>query len=98
MDWFDLDGDPGLQRERTALGWQRTGLTALGVTAVFVRTRFDHLDRTAALMIVLSILVVLAVLLAAFHGPGRRDGRAAAALSALIVAIAVAQVTAVVLD
>jgi uncharacterized membrane protein YidH (DUF202 family) len=64
--------DPGLQHERTALAWQRTGLSAAVVGVLLVRT---GIVREAPLQIVagscLGAVMVLAVLASRTAGSTR---------------------------
>ena len=87
--------DNGLQFERTALGWRRTGLAAAGVTGVFLRSRIEDLNAAAALSIALAGAVVLVILAVVVRQPARRDGRIAAVLAGLVAVIAVAQLAAI---
>lgn len=96
--WSDLDTDPGLQRERTALGWRRTGLAGVALVGVFVRARIERFDRMAMMLVALSATVMLALLWVCYHGSVRRDGRVPAGMAGLIVTIALAQLAAVALD
>lgn len=88
---------PGTQRERTDLGWRRTGLAAAGVTLVFVHAHIDHLDAAAVVAIALALAVVLAVLVVCARRPATTDGKVSAAVALLVALIAVAQLATIVL-
>ena len=93
----EFQSDRGLQVERTELGWRRTGLAAAGLTGVFLRARIDELDAAAAVTIALCGAVVLAILVVVLRLPSKRDGRISALITALVAAIAFAQLAAVAL-
>lgn len=88
----------GTQRERTELGWRRTGLAAAALTGVFVRSRIEKLDAVAIAMIVISAAVVLIVVSVCYRRPSTTDGRVSAVIAALVAAIAAAQLAAIALS
>jgi uncharacterized membrane protein YidH (DUF202 family) len=90
----DVD-DRGLQHERTELGWRRTGLAAAALTVGFVRVHINELDATAVASVAFAGAIVLVILAVVVRAPSRRDGRIPAALTALVAAIAVAQLAAI---
>ena len=87
--------DRGLQHERTELGWRRTGLAAAALTVGFVRVHINELDATAVASVAFAGAIVLVILTVVVRLPSRRDGRIPAALTALVAAIAVAQLAAI---
>lgn len=76
--------DPGLQPERTALAWQRTGLSA-GVAAVLL---FRSGVRQGSLFGVLAAGCALAVLVLAWGMARRRGNRGAPRWMLLAAAVA----------
>ena len=86
----------GTARERTELGWRRTGLAAAALTGVFVRSHVDRLDAVAVTVIALSAAVVLIVLVVSYLRPATTDGRVSAAVAALTGVIAAAQLATIV--
>jgi len=87
----------GTARERTELGWRRTGLAAAALTGVFVRSHVDRIDAVAVAVIVLSAAAVLVVLAVSYRRPATTDGRVPAAVAALTGVIAAAQLASIVL-
>lgn len=86
----------GTARERTELGWRRTGLAAAALTGVFVRSHVDRLDALGVTVIALSAAVVLVVLVVSYLRPAITDGRVPAAVAALTGVIAAAQLATIV--
>ncbi|MEO7069756.1 MAG: DUF202 domain-containing protein [Nostocoides sp.] len=84
----------GLQAERTALAWQRTGLSLIGAALVMARLAFDSLGALAVVGAATSIALSGAVLHAKMGHRARRTGvvdgvlgggRAAACITASVV-------------
>ncbi|MEV6825141.1 DUF202 domain-containing protein [Amycolatopsis sp. NPDC051102] len=61
--------DPGLQPERTALAWQRTGLTAAVAGVLLLRTGVQ----TGSVVATVAGCSATGVLLLAWHAARRRD-------------------------
>jgi len=87
----------GAARERTELGWRRTGLAAAALTGLFVRSHVDRIDAVAVTVILLSAAVVLVVLAVSYRRPATTDGRVPAAVAMLTGVIAAAQLATIVL-
>jgi uncharacterized membrane protein YidH (DUF202 family) len=95
----------GLQNERTALAWNRTGLALLGVAAVVVRLRLERPGVLAMITVAVCTLLCLGVLIASIrryraahtHPAGRSgiDARLPTAVVALIVVLAVIELVAI---
>lgn len=84
----ELEADPGLQLQRTALAWQRTALAAAGA-ALVTALAWARLGSVEATVLALALSAVPAAV-------GRRRGRArtehgrmARALLALVAVVAV---------
>ena len=105
----DLDPwDAGVQNERTALAWQRTGLALFGATIVAARLGMRHWPVATVLALAPSLLLsVVMMRLASLryrraqaalhdqrHGPGGRLPFAAAAAVTLLGLAALAAVVA----
>jgi putative membrane protein len=77
MTSSDLDPwDAGVQNERTALAWQRTGLALFGVTLVAGRLGAGHWPVATAVALAPTLLLSVALMWLS----GRRYRRAQAAL------------------
>jgi uncharacterized membrane protein YidH (DUF202 family) len=96
---------PGLQNERTALSWQRTALAVLAGSAVITRLTLNRLGPFALLSVVVAAPVCVWILIESRrryeHDAGpqararSRGGRAHAALTIAIMAIAATQLAAI---
>lgn len=94
----------GLQNERTALAWNRTGLALLGLAAVVIRLRLEVPGVLAIITVMVCALLATAVLVAGIRryrvahahpaGRARIDARVPTAVVALIVVLAVVELVA----
>jgi len=97
------DAPPAVSGDRTVLAWQRTAFSLLAGAAVLSRLTGDRLGTAALAGLGVTALLVLWVLVAGAAGTRgqtpadvrARDGRAAAALSAGIVAVGLTELAAV---
>ncbi|MEA3077546.1 MAG: hypothetical protein QOF60_2454 [Actinomycetota bacterium] len=64
--------DPGMAEERTALAWNRTGLSSLAAAGVALKVFWGRSPAGVALA---GLLVVMGVVA---YGAGRREGRSTA--------------------
>lgn len=96
--------DPGVSNERTALAWQRTGLSILASAAIVARLTWSELGVLAAVLLGGSVLLSGWVFWESraryAHDAGTqaragaRGGRAPAAIVAAFALIAMAELTA----
>ncbi|HCT78386.1 MAG TPA: hypothetical protein DGT23_17770 [Micromonosporaceae bacterium] len=96
----------GLQNERTALAWNRTGLALLGLAAVVIRMRLDGPGVLAIITVVVCGLLALGVLAggigryrAARSHPGGRagiDARLPMTVVAFVVVLAVVELVGII--
>jgi uncharacterized membrane protein YidH (DUF202 family) len=89
--------DPGTAGARTALAWQRTALTVLAGALVLSRLTLDALGPAAFVVVVVSVPLAVWVLVESRfrHRRGTlQGGRAAAGLTAAVVALAATELVA----
>ena len=92
-----MTDDPGTAPERTALAWQRTALTVLAGALLVSRLTLDTLGAAAFVVVVVTVPIAVWVLVESRlrHRRGtRQGGRAAAALTAAVVALAATELVA----
>lgn len=65
IDPTSTEGDPGLQPERTALAWQRTGLALVGITLII---SLNSIRLGLPLLTALSALLAIALVVVAMGG------------------------------
>jgi len=100
------DGDRGVAGERTALSWERTALAIMCGSVIITRLTYGRLGPGALLCLAVALPLAAAVLLegrsrhsrdARLHGGSRRrGGRSPAALALATLALASAELAAVV--
>jgi uncharacterized membrane protein YidH (DUF202 family) len=92
-----MPDDPGTAGERTALAWQRTALTVIAGALLVSRLTLDTLGPAAFAVVVVAVPIAVWVLVESRlrHRRGiRQGGRAAAGLTAAVVALAATELVA----